>query len=519
MPLTPELGLLALVPVVVSIALALWTRRVVLSLLAGLGAGALLLANGHPLRAAMLTLDPFLLDSLSSRDNVKVVLFSLLIAATIGVAGEAGGTRALVEALAARARTRRAGMVAAWLSGMVVFFDDYANCLIVGSAMRSVTDRLRISREKLAFIVDSTAAPVATVALVSTWVGFEVGLIDKGLQAAGAAAQGMHGGAYGFFMAGLPYRFYPLLMILMTGLICGSGRDFGPMLRAERAALAAPPAASAAAASAAAGGPRAGGRLWLAVIPIAALVLGTVLSIAAQGLAASPVGAPLFEIVGAANGYDAMLHGSALGLTLAVALAWGTRALPGEAAGRAAFSGMQELIQPLTVLALAWALGDVVEALKAADALISLLGPGFPGWALPAATFTVAAGIAFATGTSFGTMTILMPLVIPLAFQIDPAVAVATTSAVLSGATWGDHCSPISDTTVLSSTGAGCEHGAHVETQLPYALAVGLISLVACSLPAGFGAPAALCLLLGAAATAALVYGVGRKVEPDASLG
>lgn len=508
MPPAPDLGLLSLLPVVVSIALALWTRRVVLSLLAGLAAGALLLAGGNPLRAAGLAIDPFLLDALSSRDNVKVVLFSLLIAATIGVIGEAGGTRALVEALAARARTRRAGMVAAWLSGMVVFFDDYANCLIVGGAMRPVTDRLRISREKLAFIVDSTAAPVATVALVSTWVGFEVGLIDKGLQAAGPAAQAMHGSAYGFFMAGLPYRFYPLLMILMTGLVCASGRDFGPMLRAERAALASARGPAPAPA-------QARGNLWLAVIPIGALVVGTVLSIGAQGLAAAPAGAPLFEIVGAANGYDAMLHGSALGLALAVGLTWATGALPGERAGRAAFHGMQELVQPLAVLALAWSLGDAVEALKAADALISLLGPGFPGWALPAATFTVAAGIAFATGTSFGTMTILMPLAIPLAFQVDPAVAVATTSAVLSGATWGDHCSPISDTTVLSSTGAGCEHGAHVETQLPYALAVGLVSLLACSVPAGFGAPAALCLGLGAAATAALVYGVGRPVEPE----
>jgi len=203
-----EPGLISLLPIAVAIGLALLTRQVLLSLFCGLLSGALLLNGGAPGAALLHTVDPWLLDALADRDHMKVTLFSLLVAATISVSSRSGGTEALVALITRRATSRRSGMVATWAAGQVVFFDDYANCLVVGTSMRPVADRLKISREKLAYLVDSTAAPVATVALISTWVGFEVGLMDEALRGADLDIS-----AYAFFIEGLPYRFYPLLAL------------------------------------------------------------------------------------------------------------------------------------------------------------------------------------------------------------------------------------------------------------------------------------------------------------------
>ena len=503
---TAHFGLLSLLPVVVAIGLALWTRQVVLSLFVGTFSAALVYAGGAPWDALVRVVDPLLLDAMADRDHVKVTVFSLLVAATVKVMSDAGGTRALVEQLARLARSRRSGLVATWASGMVIFFDDYANCLVVGSAMRPLTDRLRISREKLAYLIDSTAAPMATVALVSTWIGYEVGLMDDALQAAGQTEIN----AYSFFLEGLPYRFYPLLALFFAGAIAASGRDFGPMRAAEAAALGAEAAVEDDA-------PPPARRAWLAVLPVALLVGVTGASLWVQGSGGAPDGARLFEIIGNADGYDAMIHGSLAALTTATLLAVGTRSLSVAAGAKAITHGMGELFEALVVLYLAWALAAGIADLGAAPFLVSAIGDSLPAWSLPGVTFVVAAAIAFATGTSFGTMGVLLPLVIPLAFEVDPTVAVASAAAVLSGATWGDHCSPISDTTVLSSTGAGCDHAAHVATQLPYALAAGGISLLLCSVPAGFGLSPWLCLLAGAAACAALIWGVGRPPEARVS--
>lgn len=498
-------GLLSLVPVAVAIALALWTRQVVISLFLGTFTAALIFVGGSPWAALVHVVDPLLLDAIADRDHVKVAVFSLLVAATVKVLSESGGTRAVIDRVAALARTRRSGLVTTWAAGLLIFFDDYANCLVVGSAMRPLTDRLRISREKLAYLIDSTAAPMATVALVSTWIGYEVGLMDTALQEAGQTDIN----AYAFFLEGLPYRFYPLLALVFAGAIAVSGRDFGPMRAAEqRAAVSEGPAA--------AGPVPPAWRMSLALVPVGLLVVVTGASLWTQGIAAAAPGARLFEIIGEADGYDAMVHGSIASLSSAVLLAVATRTLSVMKAGEAVVKGMAELFEALVVLYLAWALAAGISQLGAAPFLVGALGGTLPGWSLPSVTFVLAAAIAFATGTSFGTMGVLLPLVIPLAFEVDPGVAVASAAAVLSGATWGDHCSPISDTTVLSSTGAGCDHAAHVATQLPYALAAGAVSLLLCSLPAGFGLNPWLCLGVGALACVGLVWGVGRPLTPDA---
>jgi Na+/H+ antiporter NhaC len=497
-----EYGLLSLLPIALAIGLALRTRQIVLSLGAGVAVAALILKSWNPWAALIYTVDPLLLDAIADRDHVKVTLFTLLVAATLEIISQGQGTRALVQRITRWATTRRSGMVATWGAGMVVFFDDYANCLIVGGSMRSVSDRLKISREKLAYIVDSTAAPMATLALVSTWIGFEVSLMGDAL-----AATGRDTNAYSFFLEGLPYRFYPFLALAFAFCIAWTGRDFGPMRKAEAEASRRPEEAD---------GPEIPpSRVWLGALPIVALVGVTGASLWLQGTAAKGHEARLFEIIGGADGYDAMLHGSIAAFSIASTLSVGLRASSVSEVQEAALTGVRGLVEAMTVLFLAWAMGTAIGELGAAQFLVATIGPAVPAWSLPTLVFTISAAIAFATGTSFGTMSIMIPLAIPLAFQLDPAssLALATSAAVLSGATWGDHCSPISDTTILSSTGTGCDHGAHVTTQLPYALSAGAVSILFGTLPAGFGLNPWLLIALGCLACWLIVRFVGRP--PD----
>ena len=496
-----EPGILSLAPVALAIGLALKTRQIVSSLGAGVLLAALILKSWNPWDALIYTVDPLLLDAIANRDHVKVTLFTLFVAATLEIVSQGQGTRALVQRITRWARTRRSGMLASWGAGMVVFFDDYANCLIVGGSMRSVSDRLGFSREKLAYIVDSTAAPMATLALVSTWIGFEVSLMGDAL-----AASGIETNAYAFFLEGLPYRFYPFLALFFALAIAWTGRDFGPMRSAEMRAQRemAPPDADTVPPI----------RAWLGATPIAALVGVTGVSLWVQGTASAGSGARLFEIIGGADGYDAMLHGSIASLTVAAIGAVSVRALTSKEVTEAALAGIRGLVDAMVVLFLAWAMGSAIGELQAAQYLVATLGPAVPSWTLPTLVFTISAAIAFATGTSFGTMSIMIPLAIPLALQLEPttSLALATSAAVLSGATWGDHCSPISDTTILSSTGTGCDHAAHVATQLPYALSAGAISILLGSLPAGFGVNPWACLVLGCAACATIVRFVGKPL-------
>ncbi len=500
-------GWMSLAPIVMAIGLALWTKQIILSLGAGVLLAALIIQGGQPWDALIYTVDPLIVDAIADRDHVIVTMFTLFIAATIEIVNRGRGTHALVDLVTQRASSRRSGQMATWGAGMVVFFDDYANCLIVGSSMKALTDRLRISREKLAYLVDSTAAPMATLALVSTWIGYEVSLMDDALKAAGVEMN-----AYAFFIEGLPWRFYPILALVFGLAIATLGRDFGPMHAAEQRARLAPRSTEASGTKT----PR--HRALLAAIPIGALLAVTGSSLWIQGTQKAGAGARLFEIVAGADGYAAMLHGALAAIVLAGVIAVVMRALKPEEVTEAAVEGIRGIVPAFIVLFLAWSMGKAIGQLDAAGFLVSALGPAVPAWSLPTVVFVLAAAIAFATGTSFGTMAVLIPLAIPLAFAIDGGsmtIALATSASVLSGATWGDHCSPISDTTVLSSTGAGCDHAAHVETQLPYALAAGAVSIVLGTLPAGFGIAPGWLLIPGALTCFAIVWLVGRPVvEP-----
>ncbi len=375
--------------------------------------------------------------------------------------------------------------------------------------MRPVTDRLRVSREKLAYIVDSTAAPVACLAFVTTWIGYEVGLVGDAV----SGIAGYNESAYSIFLRSIPYSFYPLLAIFFVFAVALTGRDFGPMLRAEHRArttgeLLGPGAkVDVNAAEGRDVAPKEGKPLRAvnAILPVLVLVVAVLASLWATG-----EGNTLREIIGTADSYKALLWGSLLGVITAGLLSIGQRILTIDETVEAWYSGVRSMLFAMIILVLAWSLAEITGRLFTADYLVSTLGRSLPYGLIPAIVFLLAAATAFATGSSWGTMGILMPLVVPLAWAALAADGVhtdtefhhiiySTVSAVLAGAVWGDHCSPISDTTILSSMASGCDHVDHVRTQLPYAIFVGSVALLLGTLPTGFGLPWWISLLAGAA--------------------
>lgn len=523
-------GILSILPPLLAIVLALLLRQVIVSLFAGVWLGAVFVFGYDPFSGFLRVLDHYIINALADPDHMSIVAFTMLFGGMVGVISKSGGTLGIAEQLTRLARTARGGQVATWLLGFVIFFDDYANSLIVGNTMRPITDRLRISREKLAFLVDATAAPVTSVLFISTWIGYEVGLIDAGLKSVGMVSEN----AYSVFLSMLPYSFYPILTLVFGALIAFTMRDFGPMRTAELRArnegklfrdgaqLATDLTDSHAVLPADGVRPR----WWNAVIPIATVVVGALVGLYVTGVQAiDATGGQDYSIgtiIGEANSYKAMLWASLLSCVVAIGLAVGQRILRITEAMDAWFNGLKSMLLAMLILTLAWSIGQITSELHTADYLVQILKGSLPPRWLPAVTFIVAAVISFSTGTSWGTMGIMMPIVIPLSVVLGqdaglaavPAytVTLGTISSVLAGAVFGDHCSPISDTTILSSMASACDHIDHVRTQLPYALLIGVVAIVVGLIPAAYGVSPFICLAVGAGVLAAVVRWRGVRL-------
>lgn len=526
-------GWLSLLPPLLAIALALITREVLVSLFLGVVSGALIYTGFVPTTAIARTIDRYLVQAMADGDHASIVIFTTLLGGMVALITKSGGTAGVIERLKPYATSARRGQLATWAMGLTVFFDDYANTLIVGPTMRPITDRLKISREKLAYIVDSTAAPVVCLIPISTWVGFEIGLVGDAFRGLGLQLD-----AYTSFLRSIPYRFYPIFAIFTVAMVAWTGRDFGPMRRAEQRARTegkvlddnATPMADYTGEDML---PKDGtpSRAINAVLPILTVVVVTVIGLYRSGAAdqerAAGTGtfAWLQQVLENANSYHALLWASLASVIVALVLPVAQRILRLAEAVEAMVAGFKAMMMALIVLLLAWSLGAVCSDLRTADYLVGLSGGLLSPSLVPALTFLLAAGIAFATGAAWGAMGILTPLVIPIAHNLmiqsgmrvdEPtyvALLSATIAAVLSGAVWGDHCSPISDTTILSSMASGCDHIAHVRTQLPYALTVGGVAVVIGNLAAGFGVRPWISLPLGMAIIAVLVTGLGRRQE------
>jgi Na+/H+ antiporter NhaC len=511
----------SLLPPAVAIFLALWARQVVVSLFLGVWLGATMLA-GDPWHGFLRVVDTNLREALADPDHVSILLFSMLLGGMVAVMSRSGGTAGVVERLEPLATTARRSQIVTWLMGVAIFFDDYSNTLVVGHAMRPVTDRHRVSREKLAFLVDSTAAPVACVAVVSTWVGYQVSVLGDALQAGGSDLN-----PFSVFLTSVPAAFYPFAALALTLSVAVSRRDMGPMLAAERraarGALLADRSRPLADFDTTALEPEAETpRRWFnAALPVVGVVFVTLTGLWVTGKAAleadhsGPVG--LAEVIGASDPFTVLLWGSLVGLSLAIVLAVAQGLLTVEESMDATVAGFKSMLIAVVVLTLAWSLGRVCTDLGTADWLKEAVGPHLPPVLLPAAVFIVAAAVSFSTGTSWGTIAILTPLAVPLLLRAAPDSAMllsATVSAILGGSVFGDHCSPISDTTVMSSMASNCDHVDHVRTQLPYALLAAGSALVFGYLPMGvFGLSVWFALPLTIVGVVGLFWLLSRPVD------
>ncbi|MDH3589848.1 MAG: Na+/H+ antiporter NhaC family protein [Gammaproteobacteria bacterium] len=515
-------GWLAIVPPFLAIAIALVFHSVIPALFLGAWVGVLA-AMGLSLvnigRSMLTVFQTYVRDAVADADHAAIMLFTFMIGGMVGIVSRNGGMQGVVEHVVKWANTPRRGQIATAAMGVAIFFDDYANTLVVGNTMRRVSDALKISREKLAFIVDATAAPISCIALVTTWVGYEVGLIDAAI----GQIDGFDESAYLVYLRSIGYSFYPLVMLMLVFLVAAGGRDFGPMHRAERRArttgqLTEPGSDIAHSEDEGKqiepipGKPR---RAINAIVPVLMLIGGVL-----TGLFVTGEGDTLQDIIGSADSYKALMWASIIAVVVAAGMTLVQRILTIEQTIQAWYAGIKLMLFAMIVLVLAWTLSSITEVLHTADYLVSLLGGFLPPALLPSVIFVLAALTAFATGTSWGTMGILLPIVVPLGWAIllannmaDPDhlhILYSSVACVLTGAVWGDHCSPISDTTILSSMASGCNHMDHVNTQLPYALLVGVSAILLGTLPAGFGVPWWLALLLSAGGVIAAHQLLGR---------
>jgi len=521
-------GILSIIPPLLAIALALIFRQVVISLILGIYSGALFINGFDPLAAFLRLIDKYVIDAVSDVSHTQIIVFTLLFGGVIGLISKSGGTTGIANSVSKFARTRKSGMIATWLSGLIIFFDDYANALVVGNLMRPITDKLKISREKLSFIVDATSAPVASIFIVSSWIGYEVGLIQDGLIVIGSPLN-----AYSVFLDSIIFRFYPIAMLVFISILAITNRDFGSMLKAERRAV---QEGKVSAATFNANdfsdksdlfGNEDKAKWYNGVVPILVLISVTVFGLVFTGIDSlndqGITGYGMRDIISNSNSYLALLWGSFSACVVAALMIVAQRLLTLKQTVDAWFAGIRSMFLAVLILTLAWSIGAVTNEIRTADYIISLISESIDPRFLPVIVFAVCGLTSFATGTSWGTMAIMFPIVIPLSAAVtgmndySPAdthlILIGVVSSVLAGCVWGDHCSPISDTTILSSMASGCDHIDHVRTQLTYAITVGIVTMLFGDILTAFGLSPIIALLIIISVLVGIIYLFGKRVE------
>ena len=454
-----ETGWLSLLPPIIAIALALITKEVYSSLFIGLFSGMLIYSfagGGTLLSAAANTFD---MMYAKIADNAYMIIFLALLWAVVVLVSKSGGSEAYGRWAQKRLKSKRSASFATALLGVLIFIDDGFNCLTVGTVMRPITDRLRISREKLAYIIDATAAPVCIIAPVSSW-------------AVAVASEVSETGGFNIFLSTIPYNLYALLTIVMVLFISATGLDFGPMRRAELAA-----AAKEEDEQTTADAVKKGHVIDL-VLPILVLIVCAILGMAYVG--GFFRGVSFSEAIGE-NPTAGLTLGAFAGLVTAFVLYIPRRLMTPKEFITNIVSGISNIVPPMLILILSWSLGGVCRQLIGTGVFISgfVSSTNLPLGLLPFLIFVVAALMSFSMGTSWGTFGMLIPIVTMICAPANvQALLIPTLGATLAGSVYGDHCSPISDTTILASTGASCEHIRHVETQLPYATLVAAVCAV-----------------------------------------
>lgn len=526
---------LSILPPLLAIIMALIFKEVIIALVFGVFAGAATIGwytegfTGIG-KGFLSVLDTYIINSLIDWGHGAIILFTFIIGGMVAIISKNGGMQGVVNLFAKKAQNPKGGMLTTWFLGLAIFFDDYANTLVVGNTMRPLTDKLKISREKLAYLVDSTAAPVAALAFITTWIGAELSYIQNGMdKIEGLAA---NESAYGIFFNSLAYSFYPIFTLFFMLWMILKQRDFGPMLKAEQKArtqekntedlndnednefkikAGVNP------------------NIWFAVIPVFTVVIATAAGLYHTGSQGYTWSAELSffrnlsAIVGNADSFYALLWGSITSLFVAVLMSiLGKKLKLGETM-ETLVEGLKTMLPAIIILILAWALANITEVMHTADFITGLLRENVSIILFPTLTFILAGAVSFATGSSWGTMAILYPLLLPASWKLglDSGYEYAaliglfsnTAASVLCGSVFGDHCSPISDTTILSSIATNCNHINHVKTQMPYALTTGLVSIIFGSLASSLGLPPVLCFLLGFGAIVLIVLKFAKPIS------
>lgn len=499
-------GILALLPPLLAVVLAVLSRNVLVSLFLGTYLGVVVLVGGNPLVGLTTLIKDYIFVQAADSYNSSLLVMMIFIGGFVGVVTNSGGAAAFAERASHWFNTRAKVQMALWFGGIAIFFTDSGNPLILGPTFQPITDKLRVSREKLAWLLDCTSSPVCILIPFIGWGIYIMGLIKQEF-----TALKIEQSEFDAFLNVIPFQFYAVGTLFMIPLIAYLGFEFSAMHRAEQRTVdtgqplwpGATPARPAVAIQADAGGKA---RASMMVIPIVVLFLSIF------GLLI-PHGFPVVPVPGAVL-RTALCTGYFLG-AMACLFLMVRHKVTTIGKGLALYTdGAKDVVFILLILVLAWSLGSVCKALGTANYIVGLTQGTLPPWMVPLLLFVTGASISFATGSSWGTFAILMPLGIPMAAALD-APMYATIGAVLSGGLFGDHCSPISDTTILSSMGAACDHIDHVKTQLPYALTVALASAITYGVAGRLDTPWLMVLALGLVTLFTVVFGKlwGGKVS------
>jgi Na+/H+ antiporter NhaC len=532
-------------PPLLAIFMALIFREVISSLFIGIFSGAAVmfiytegLLGVFP--AFLSVLDTYVLDALVDKDHISVIVFSMIIGAMVTIISKNGGMKGVVDNISKYAKNERSGQLSTYFLGLIIFFDDYANTLVVGNTMRPVTDRLKISREKLSYIVDSTAAPIAAIAFVTTWIGAQLGYIKDSI----VSIEGLNESAYSIFINSLQFAFYPIFTLAFMLMLILMAKDFGPMLKAERRAKKKGEVARIIKddeekihEEISSLEPVMGKKHhWAnAVIPVLVVIFGTIAGLIYTGMetmsweqasmndSTTSSLRRLSNIVGNADSYRSLLWSSISGLAVAILLTLLQKIMNLHQTMDAMMRGFKTMLGAIMILILAWSLAKVTEHMHTADFITGLLlSIDLHPALVPAITFVLAAIVAFSTGSSWGTMAILYPLMLPASWHLSMESGLShdqtlmifynVVSTVLAGSVLGDHCSPISDTTILSSLATSCNHIDHVKTQLPYALTVGGVSVFFGTIPGALGISSLIAFPIGFIILYLIIRFFGKKI-------
>ena len=489
----------ALIPPIMAISLALITKEVYSSLFLGILTGALLNADFSPVATLEQTFPKGIMTVLADKWNVGILVFLVILGTMVQLMNRAGGSAAFGTWASNRIKSRAGAQLSTMLLGCLIFIDDYFNCLTVGSVMRPVTDKHKISRAKLAYLIDSTAAPICIIAPISSWAAAVSGFV-KG------------GNGISIFIQSIPFNFYALLTLLMMVLIIFMKLDYGPMLLHENNAHQGDlfTTGKGRQVSTESKKEEKVGHVSDLVIPVVFLIIGCVIGMIYTG--GFFQGKSFIDAFAASDASVGLVMGSSIALFITIAYYLVRQSLTFSECMDCLPDGFKQMVPAMLILAFAWTLKSMTDSLGAATYVAGLMehsAGGLMGF-LPAIIFVVAVGLAFASGTSWGTFGILIPIVVSCFQELDPQLMIISISACMAGAVCGDHCSPISDTTIMSSAGAQCEHLNHVTTQLPYALTAASVSFFT-FLVAGFTKSALISLAFGMVALFLLLMFIRRR--------